>query len=88
VQRRTVTVAGGERIGIAGRHPGRVSVRIGLSFRCALRESEFTCGARLGAARRPAVGGDVIVVGNTQTRIAGTESYTWQPMTWYGSGLP
>jgi len=35
-----------------------------------------------------AVGGDVIVVGNTQTRIAGTESYTWQPMTWYGSGLP
>ena len=32
-----------------------------------------------------AVDGDLIVVGNTQERIAGTESYTWQPMIWSGS---
>jgi hypothetical protein len=32
-----------------------------------------------------AIGDEVIVVGNTQTRIAGTGSYTWQPMIWYGS---
>jgi hypothetical protein len=35
-----------------------------------------------------AVGDDVIVVGNTQTRIAGTQSYTWQPMIWHGSPRP
>jgi hypothetical protein len=34
------------------------------------------------------VGGDLIVVGNTQERIAGTESYAWQPMIWYGSPRP
>ena len=32
-----------------------------------------------------AVDDDLIVVGNTQERIAGTGSYTWQPMIWYGS---
>ena len=35
-----------------------------------------------------AVDDDLIVVGNTQERIAGTESYTWQPMIWYGSQRP
>lgn len=35
-----------------------------------------------------AVGDDVMIVGNTQERIAGTESYTWHPMIWYGSPRP